>query len=231
MYLPSETPRHPIQPISLLSPRFLLFKKNPENPIEPFINPTSPLSPHQKKHLSKQPTNKTTIISLHLSSSKIQPFLLSSFQNGQAKSTSNHANFYSSNGFYDDHKSQSTNAIHKTFVCVIFPSEDPFRILEQTPLTIPKSLETIALARSDWKETATAHVLSLDIPGLKKDDIKIEVIRTHWVEPILKNRFVKRGCPISYLPLTNPILSQCGILTFHHASVAVIHGGSSFPTR
>ncbi|KAK1568162.1 hypothetical protein Q3G72_021269 [Acer saccharum] len=58
---------------------------------------------------------------------------------------------------------------------IIFPSEDPFRILEQTPLTIPKNLETIALARSDWKETATAHVISLDIPGLKKDDIKIEV--------------------------------------------------------
>ncbi|KAK4845408.1 hypothetical protein QYF36_004617 [Acer negundo] len=58
---------------------------------------------------------------------------------------------------------------------IIFPSEDPFRILEQTPLTIPKNLETIALARSDWKETATAHVISLDIPGLKIDDIKIEV--------------------------------------------------------
>ncbi|KAI9177325.1 hypothetical protein LWI28_013692 [Acer negundo] len=58
---------------------------------------------------------------------------------------------------------------------IVFPSEDPFRILEQTPLPIPKNLETIALARSDWKETATAHVISLDIPGLKIDDIKIEV--------------------------------------------------------
>ncbi|KAL5856424.1 hypothetical protein ACOSQ3_003882 [Xanthoceras sorbifolium] len=58
---------------------------------------------------------------------------------------------------------------------IILPSEDPFRILEQTPLPIPKNLETLALARSDWKETAAAHVISLDIPGLKKDDIKIEV--------------------------------------------------------
>ncbi|KAE8007866.1 hypothetical protein FH972_004429 [Carpinus fangiana] len=54
-------------------------------------------------------------------------------------------------------------------------SEDPFRILEQTPLTIPKGVETLALARSDWKETPTAHVISLDVPGMKKDDIKIEV--------------------------------------------------------
>lgn len=54
-------------------------------------------------------------------------------------------------------------------------SEDPFRILEQTPLTIPKGIENLALARADWKETPTAHVISLDVPGMKKVDIKIEV--------------------------------------------------------
>ncbi|KAG5618297.1 hypothetical protein H5410_018121 [Solanum commersonii] len=56
-----------------------------------------------------------------------------------------------------------------------FPPEDPFRILEQIPLTIPKGVESIALTRSDWKETATEHVITLDIPGMKKEDIKIEV--------------------------------------------------------
>ena len=55
------------------------------------------------------------------------------------------------------------------------PSEDPFRILEQTPLTIPKGIENLALARADWKETPTAHVITLDIPGINKDDLKIEV--------------------------------------------------------
>uniref|UniRef100_A0A2N9HJG4 SHSP domain-containing protein n=1 Tax=Fagus sylvatica TaxID=28930 RepID=A0A2N9HJG4_FAGSY len=55
------------------------------------------------------------------------------------------------------------------------PSDDPFRILEQTPLTISKGIENLALARADWKETTTAHVISLDIPGIKKDAIKIEV--------------------------------------------------------
>ncbi|CAN4088227.1 unnamed protein product [Withania somnifera] len=59
---------------------------------------------------------------------------------------------------------------------IMFPQEDPFRILEQTPLTIPKGVEeSIALARSDWKETAKEHVITLDIPGMKKEDIKIEV--------------------------------------------------------
>ncbi|GMY04925.1 22.7 kDa class IV heat shock protein-like [Fagus crenata] len=58
---------------------------------------------------------------------------------------------------------------------MLHPSDDPFRILEQTPLTISKGIENLALARADWKESTTAHVISLDIPGIKKDAIKIEV--------------------------------------------------------
>ncbi|KAK9286267.1 hypothetical protein L1049_014655 [Liquidambar formosana] len=58
---------------------------------------------------------------------------------------------------------------------MMLPSDDPFRILEQTPLNIPKSVETLALARADWKETPSAHIITLDIPGMKKEDVKIEV--------------------------------------------------------
>ncbi|KAM7474491.1 hypothetical protein LguiB_021734 [Lonicera macranthoides] len=58
---------------------------------------------------------------------------------------------------------------------MMIPGDDPFRILEQTPLTIPKGVETLALARADWKETPTEHVISIDIPGMKREDLKIEV--------------------------------------------------------
>ncbi|XP_042507263.1 16.9 kDa class I heat shock protein 1-like [Macadamia integrifolia] len=59
------------------------------------------------------------------------------------------------------------------------PSDDPFRVLEQIPFTIPKGVEretsTLALARVDWKETPQAHVITVDVPGMKKEDVKIEV--------------------------------------------------------
>ncbi|KAJ0467669.1 putative small heat shock protein HSP20 [Helianthus annuus] len=55
---------------------------------------------------------------------------------------------------------------------MMIPSEDPFKILEQNPLN---TLEAINLARADWKETSTHHVISLDVPGMKRADIKIEV--------------------------------------------------------
>ncbi|ESR44650.1 hypothetical protein CICLE_v10003210mg, partial [Citrus x clementina] len=58
------------------------------------------------------------------------------------------------------------------FFDVMFPmTEDPFRVLGQTLLTIPKGAEhhqTLAL-------TPTSHVITLDIPRMKKDDAKIAV--------------------------------------------------------
>ncbi|KDO35890.1 hypothetical protein CISIN_1g046675mg [Citrus sinensis] len=65
------------------------------------------------------------------------------------------------------------------FFDMTFPmTEEPFRVLEQTPLTIVKVADhhqTLALARADLMETPTAHVITLDIPGMKKDNMKIEV--------------------------------------------------------
>ncbi|KAL2939480.1 22.7 kDa class IV heat shock protein [Bienertia sinuspersici] len=62
--------------------------------------------------------------------------------------------------------------------------EDPFRVLEQTPFPIPKQYNNIdqssfLLARADWKETQNAHIIKLDIPGMRKNDVKIEVDEQH----------------------------------------------------
>ncbi|XVE60745.1 hypothetical protein DITRI_Ditri05aG0152100 [Diplodiscus trichospermus] len=57
---------------------------------------------------------------------------------------------------------------------LLFP--DPFRVLEQIPLGLERDESTaLSPARVDWKETPEGHVIMLDVPGLKKEALKIQV--------------------------------------------------------
>ncbi|KAJ0465855.1 putative small heat shock protein HSP20 [Helianthus annuus] len=61
-----------------------------------------------------------------------------------------------------------------------FSSEiwDPFQGFSSVLSNLPESSRetaAIANARVDWKETPEAHVFKADLPGLKKEEVKVEV--------------------------------------------------------
>ncbi|GER30415.1 17.3 kDa class I heat shock protein [Striga asiatica] len=49
---------------------------------------------------------------------------------------------------------------------------DPF---EGFPLSATRDASAVANARIDWKETPEAHLFKVDVPGLKKEEVKVEV--------------------------------------------------------
>ncbi|XP_042379021.1 16.9 kDa class I heat shock protein 2-like [Zingiber officinale] len=52
---------------------------------------------------------------------------------------------------------------------------DAFRSLAETRPGFVDETSAFANTRIDWKETPEAHVLKADLPGVKKEEVKVEV--------------------------------------------------------
>ncbi|KAK9057579.1 hypothetical protein SSX86_022415 [Deinandra increscens subsp. villosa] len=52
---------------------------------------------------------------------------------------------------------------------------DPFRDFPISSSNVSNETSALVNARVDWKETPEAHVFKADLPGIKKEDVKVEV--------------------------------------------------------
>ncbi|KAL6327335.1 hypothetical protein AAG906_018788 [Vitis piasezkii] len=66
----------------------------------------------------------------------------------------------------------------------MFDLWDPFQDFPFTggALSVPGETASLTNTRIDWKETPEAHVFKADLPGVKKEEVKVENDKWHRVE-------------------------------------------------
>ncbi|XP_024383634.1 17.4 kDa class I heat shock protein [Physcomitrium patens] len=73
---------------------------------------------------------------------------------------------------------------------------DPFSVLEGGPSRrFAGDAQAVANTRIDWRETPEAHIFKADLPGLKKEEVKVRVVegRTLEISGERKKEEVQKG--------------------------------------
>jgi len=81
------------------------------------------------------------------------------------------------------------------FGTVLDPFEG-FSVLESTPSRqFAKDTHAVANTQIDWRETPEAHIFKADLPGLKKEEVKVQVVdgRTLEISGERKKEEVQKG--------------------------------------
>ncbi|GJN05888.1 hypothetical protein PR202_ga23559 [Eleusine coracana subsp. coracana] len=67
------------------------------------------------------------------------------------------------------------SSVFDPFADFLDPFDGVFRSLVPSITSSDRDTTAFANARIDWKETPEAHVIKADIPGVKKEEVKVEV--------------------------------------------------------